>query len=403
MSHVDEGVLHAYLDGALDEYPPAEARRVREHLEVCAACRDRLEAERRVRVDAAAILDLAAPEVQVPTFEELRAYVRANTPRRSPWSVRLYQIGWAASVVLALGTGWILRGGEVVPVRSPTGVGVEAPPAQEAAASLRDERAAEELDRGVEEQEAFAAPAETGASVSVPAERSAVDASPVDPSAVDPSVSRQAVVALDADDAAPPPAQRPEQLKEAVVPAPERLRAEAVVASSAAAAPQPSSAEPVAQASPEPEPLADAAGDGNQAAVERRAARPDVVSSSIAAAPAAGLAPLGRSADAADVPPAVAEEEESYSLVVPNLEVLEVRFRGAGVESEGQVVLQLLESGDTLQVIHLPPEMDPSALDEPAGGHNQLVVQRSTGWIVMRAPLGDATLLGLMEQLLEAR
>ena len=26
MSHVDEGALHAYLDGALDEYPPAEAR-----------------------------------------------------------------------------------------------------------------------------------------------------------------------------------------------------------------------------------------------------------------------------------------------------------------------------------------------------------------------------------------
>ena len=33
MSHVDDGALHAYLDGALEEYPIAEARRVREHLE----------------------------------------------------------------------------------------------------------------------------------------------------------------------------------------------------------------------------------------------------------------------------------------------------------------------------------------------------------------------------------
>ena len=76
MSHVDEGALHAYLDGALDEYPAAEARRVREHLEDCAECAERLEVERRVRGDASAMLGLAAPRVEAPSFEELRAYVR---------------------------------------------------------------------------------------------------------------------------------------------------------------------------------------------------------------------------------------------------------------------------------------------------------------------------------------
>ena len=46
MSHVDEGALHAYLDGALDEYPAAEGRRVREHLDLCPECAERLEVER---------------------------------------------------------------------------------------------------------------------------------------------------------------------------------------------------------------------------------------------------------------------------------------------------------------------------------------------------------------------
>ncbi|MBM4185483.1 MAG: hypothetical protein FJ207_14905, partial [Gemmatimonadetes bacterium] len=117
MSHVDEGALHAYLDGALDEYPAAEARRIREHVETCAMCMERLAEERKVREDANAILGLAAPQVEVPTFEELRAYVvRTTKAERSTMSVRLYRMSWAASVVLALGTGWMLRGGEAVPI-----------------------------------------------------------------------------------------------------------------------------------------------------------------------------------------------------------------------------------------------------------------------------------------------
>lgn len=111
MSHVGEGALHAYLDGALDEYPSAEADRIREHLDSCAECAQRLEAERSVRSDAHAMLGMATPEVDLPSLEELRAYVRRTRPTRTIASVRVTRMSWAASVVLALGTGWMLRGG----------------------------------------------------------------------------------------------------------------------------------------------------------------------------------------------------------------------------------------------------------------------------------------------------
>jgi hypothetical protein len=114
MSHVDKGALHAYLDGSLDEYPQAEAERVREHLDGCAVCAEMLEAERKVRADAEAMLALAVPDVDLPSLEELRAYVKRTRPIRQTASVRIYRMGWAASVVLALGTGWMLRGGALL-------------------------------------------------------------------------------------------------------------------------------------------------------------------------------------------------------------------------------------------------------------------------------------------------
>src|SRR5690606_5297442 len=69
MSHVDEGALHAYLDGALDEYPVAEARRIRAHLECCGPCIGRLEEERSVRERASAVLSAADAPVVMPPLE----------------------------------------------------------------------------------------------------------------------------------------------------------------------------------------------------------------------------------------------------------------------------------------------------------------------------------------------
>jgi hypothetical protein len=112
MSHVDEGQLHAFLDGALDHLPAAEARRIREHLERCGECRTRLEAAADLRRRASGILDGAAPTaVDPPPFETLRrraAEVRrspTDTPPPSTWE-RARAVAWAASVVLALGVGW---------------------------------------------------------------------------------------------------------------------------------------------------------------------------------------------------------------------------------------------------------------------------------------------------------
>ena len=116
MSHVDEGALHAYLDGALDEYSVTEASRIREHLDACASCAERLEVERALRSDAHAMLGMAAPTVDLPSFEELRAYVERTRPAPSRVSLRTTRLSWAASVMLALGIGWMLRGGRLEPV-----------------------------------------------------------------------------------------------------------------------------------------------------------------------------------------------------------------------------------------------------------------------------------------------
>ena len=102
MSHVDKGALHAYLDGALDEYAQAEATRIRDHLDQCAECGEQLEIERMLRADAQAMLGLAAPDVDLPSLEELRAYVKRTRPVRQTMSVRMYRgiVQWVNHVRL---------------------------------------------------------------------------------------------------------------------------------------------------------------------------------------------------------------------------------------------------------------------------------------------------------------
>ena len=428
MSHVDEGALHAYLDGALEEYPTAEAQAIREHLEVCGSCRERLEVERVVRDDAASVLALAAPEVTVPSFEELRAYVRANTPRRSPVSVQIYRLGWAASVVLALGTGWILRG-EPNLLAPSSGMRVDEVRPQESPASF-DEADVVEAERAVEESPAAAGgmmqEAQAGAAPPVEAARQEAAATPVVANrataatmpepltgaragalaptsgfADDQPVSGDVVADLDASDALADAA----RLNEVIVSTTDRRRVDAQMAGAPSApAPEvvavaPGDASQPRAAREQPA----AAGSSGTAEPERRSLAADVVTSAnvSSAAPATGIATLRRTIELGDTRDQSVEDDESYSLVVPNVELLDVRFRGLGVRSEGQVVLQRLESGDTLQVIHLPPDIDPSSLSDPRPGHTELVVQRAAGWIVMRAPVSEEALLELLERLLE--
>jgi anti-sigma factor RsiW len=172
MSHIDEGALHAYLDGALDEYPPAEAKGVREHLEACAECALRLEDERRVRSAAATILGHASPRVEAPSFEELKAYVKATRPAVGRVSVRLYRMGWAASVVLALGVGWLARGGELDRALGPGGLPGAAPlVVTDLEAGARSAPAGVALPQSSEELAAAASTATTASAPAPGAER----------------------------------------------------------------------------------------------------------------------------------------------------------------------------------------------------------------------------------------
>ncbi|MEX0894088.1 MAG: hypothetical protein WEB88_18100, partial [Gemmatimonadota bacterium] len=117
MSHVDDGTLHAFLDGALP-HGEAVTLAVEAHLALCADCRARLERERALKGRAGEVLGAASPSaVDMPPFEEIlarhasqattptpatRAGGRVRGPARSP-----VPLAWAASVMLALGAGWM--------------------------------------------------------------------------------------------------------------------------------------------------------------------------------------------------------------------------------------------------------------------------------------------------------
>ena len=145
MSHVDEGRLHAYLDGALPG--GIEARReVEDHLRVCVDCRALLEAASVDRGGTREILGLLRPmEVETPPFQELVARQHAAAdpgavgggsggPSAGPvetaaqgaagvsdYTTRRgsrFSLAWAATVVLALGAGWMARGVWTAPSRT---------------------------------------------------------------------------------------------------------------------------------------------------------------------------------------------------------------------------------------------------------------------------------------------
>jgi hypothetical protein len=393
MWHVDEGALHAYLDGALDEYPAAEARRVREHLETCAECGDRLTEERRVREEAQEILGLAAPGVEVPSFEELRAYVRAQQPARTSASIRLYRLSWAASVVLALGTGWLLRGGVPPTTLSSGGTGfeTEAIGAADAAPAQAQRAPAAEAERA-NEAPAASGPATATPTPDVQEARAAEPATARAELQVDIPELRDEIVVTGAGDASDDVA------ADLLAADTRRAPAEPAPASPFVGDPARTSADATRQG------IA-AQQDTSTREVEAalRATVEQRLTSAIAApAPAAGLGggatTLGRAAGA-DAPVATAPNEESTSLVVPGLEVLDVLPVGQGTTFAGMRALQRLQTGDTLELVHLPEGIAPASLPPLRAGWSELVLARGSGWLVMRAPVPEASLRELLQRL----
>jgi hypothetical protein len=120
MPHISEGQLNAWIDGAIPEGSKDE-RDVRLHVETCADCAARLDAARTLRDEAGQILASVVPRGSAPSFEQIqqRAQAERDEPQPSgsgtgPGRVRAgwlspQRLGWAATIALALGAGWIGR------------------------------------------------------------------------------------------------------------------------------------------------------------------------------------------------------------------------------------------------------------------------------------------------------
>jgi hypothetical protein len=374
MSHVDDGALHAYLDGALDTLPGAEADRIRMHLETCEACRDRLDEERSLRAEASLVLAGASPAVgEIPPFEELVREAKARgEPRRAGGRIR--HLAWAASLVIGLGSGWMLRG------MSTPWFSVRALPA---AVERRVDDAAVEIQAAEAMEEADVM--EVGSREASLQDEAA--------EAVEAAEAEGALRFQDARDgpAAPLPSRAAEipmvRTDSIAVAVPEEVRASTVDAR---------------EASP------DAAGRGipvtNVAdSVVGQVARSFAARQERAREDRAVAAVLAEEAVAAPEPDVERTKAQldrlSATLVVPGLDVLEVAWLG-GEGSVGVVrVLQVSERGDTLELLHLPPGMDPSVLEPPAGGLSELMVPRDGGWLVVRGPVERTVLEALVARI----
>jgi anti-sigma factor RsiW len=107
MQHLDEGTLQAWLDGARSGLDPSKLAKIERHLTECDSCASRVDALARSSFRAHALLsvgrDRYAPRL---SYEDLAR--RARGTRTSERSVRRkVSAAWAASIVGAIGIGWI--------------------------------------------------------------------------------------------------------------------------------------------------------------------------------------------------------------------------------------------------------------------------------------------------------
>ena len=383
MSHVDEGALHAYLDGALEEYPSGQARRIRLHLEHCARCDEALVEARKVRDRAERIL--ASPDLSVtpPPFEELRRLARSSEHRESEPEGRrarpfAHRFGWAASVVLALGVGWILRGGTaVMPER---GMDRVLAPVAEETGRPQSPEANVEADARSANDDALAREGAAPADL----ERAAIPAAPEPLQA--PALEVAPVLA----------AREEEALADDLLS--ERV---ASAATAPSASPQPG-VELVVEGAPSPDVA------GSQPAIgesDRSASLSgiDAPRGALSSRVDAGTGLMGTAAfDRAREAPRSADrvgEGEPGSLVIPGLEVLSIVWREEGTTPAGVRVVQRLEGGGEVELIHLPEGFEPGLLDSAGPGVRELVVPRDQGWLVLRAGVDEDALLDLLRRL----
>lgn len=374
MSHVDDGALHAYLDGALDALPATEAARIREHLASCDACARRLEEERAVRAEAHAILGGADPALEdLPSLEEMRALASAGGAH-PPAAVRLRRLGWAASIVVAVGAGWMLRG-----VREPTALAEGGAPAAEPVEE-RPEARVESAADVASAVDAPAPPAEGGATRQA-AEKSAAEETPLAPA---PTLALdELVVTASRPDSAVAPEGAPTDsgaagrnaalvaLQDSLL---ARLGEAKVLPTAERAELQPVAPAPVTRAT---RLRADAP---LQEELSRRR-----------------MDPAAEVRAAADVAPLQSFASDALgAVIVPGLPLISVERAPAGLP-EGTVRALHRVEADTLEVLRLPPGLDPSSLTLAEGdGRTQVSVRRGDGWLVGRARLSSARIAELL-------
>jgi hypothetical protein len=123
MRHMDDGLLQSWLDHPRSGLEPAEHSAIEAHLAECAACRERLELLRSGDDALAELLSaVTGGEEEIPDFDTVVERAAklggpgggssAPVPHGSGTPTRagrrpLVAMGWAASVVVALGAGWL--------------------------------------------------------------------------------------------------------------------------------------------------------------------------------------------------------------------------------------------------------------------------------------------------------
>ena len=409
--HLAAGELHVWLDGALDQLGELRAAEVREHLRACAACRDALADEERMRARASEVLALAEPRgAEPPPFELLveraRGAATAAPARRVSRAARL---GWAASVMVALGAGWVARelglhprtAQEAAPApvagpgdSRPPGGGLPAAeaadvPAVGAAGSAgpRDPSANEALGGGADARGRAPGADGTGLVREGGASATAPVVSPTTPEA-SPPVAPLATAGVGAD----------------LPTAPEAARA-----APAAASGSPTTVE----AAPSSAPAADPPLRLDQvifiAQAEKRAAEERVAEEPAEALSATADEPLGFAGAAARAEvrrEGAADPDEALDLTVHGLEVLRVEWAEVAPGQRWLRVLQRLSGGDTLEVRFVRSAVGDTTVDLLTGlvsaplraGWSQVVRVHRDGWLIARAPLARDALEALVER-----
>jgi len=107
MQHLDEGTLQAWLDGARSGLDPSKLAGIERHVAACDACASRADALARSSFRTHALLSVGRDQYapRVP-YEDVAKRARGSrTGVRS--RIRRIQVTWAASILCAIGLGWI--------------------------------------------------------------------------------------------------------------------------------------------------------------------------------------------------------------------------------------------------------------------------------------------------------